>query len=60
VGVLTALIAIAPAFATRGGGLTLASLGWLLVPVLATGILASVVATLVSLRSPLLAALRSE
>jgi len=60
VGVLTALIAIAPAFATRGGGLTLASLGSLLVPVLITGVLASVLATVVSLRSPLLEALRAE
>jgi ABC-type antimicrobial peptide transport system permease subunit len=60
VGAVTALIAIAPAFVSRGGGLTLLSLGWLLVPVLLTGALASVLATVVSLRSPLLEALRAE
>ena len=59
-GTSCALLAIAPAIASRGGHLPLASIGTLLAAVLATGILASLAATGAALRSPLLAGLRSE
>ena len=59
-GTICALLAIAPAIASRGGHLPLASIGALLAAVLATGILASLAATAAALRSPLLAALGSE
>jgi len=59
-GTICALLAIAPAIASRGGHLPLASIGALLSAVLATGILASLAATAAALRSPLLAALGSE
>ncbi|HXM42551.1 MAG TPA: ABC transporter permease, partial [Bryobacteraceae bacterium] len=59
-GTVCALLAIAPAVALRGGQLPVASLGVLLAAVLVTGIGASLVATRAALRSPLLAALRSE
>jgi ABC-type lipoprotein release transport system permease subunit len=59
-GAVCALLAIAPAVALRGGQLPVASLGLLLAAVLATGIGASLAATRAALRSPLLAALRSE
>ncbi|HSF23783.1 MAG TPA: ABC transporter permease [Blastocatellia bacterium] len=58
-GALTALVAIGPAFFSRGGSLPALSLG-LLVVVLVVGLLASVAATVASLRAPLLPALRSE
>lgn len=60
IGVVTALIAILPAFTERGGSLSAASLIWLLAPVLVAGILTSIVATAATLRSPLLASLRAE
>ncbi len=59
-GTVCALLAIAPAVALRGGRLPVLSLSLLLAAVLATGIVASLAATAAALRSPLLAALRSE
>jgi len=59
-GTVCALLAIAPAVALRGGRLPALSLSLLLAAVLATGIGASLAATVAALRSPLLAALRSE
>jgi ABC-type lipoprotein release transport system permease subunit len=59
-GTVCALLAIAPAVSLRGGQLPVASLSLLLAAVLATGIGASLIATRAALRSPLLAALRSE
>ncbi len=59
-GTTCALLAVAPAVASRGGHLPVVSLGLLLIAVLITGILASLAATAIALRSPLLAALRSE
>jgi putative ABC transport system permease protein len=60
IGVVCALLAIAPAFASRGGAFSAASLGLLLVGVALSGLLASLVAMRAVTRSPLLAALRSE
>jgi hypothetical protein len=59
-GTVCALLAIAPAVSLRGGQLPIASLTLLLAAVLATGVGASLAATRAALRSPLLAALRSE
>ncbi|HYG78785.1 MAG TPA: ABC transporter permease, partial [Pyrinomonadaceae bacterium] len=59
-GAACALLAIAPVFFSRGGGLPNFSLGLLLVAVLISGLLASLVATAAALRSPLIPALRSE
>ncbi len=59
-GTLSALLAIAPAFLSRGGSLPTFSLGLLLLAVLLTGLITSVVATLAALRSPLLPALKAE
>jgi putative ABC transport system permease protein len=59
-GTVCALLAIAPAVALRGGRLPALSLSLLLAAVLATGVGASLAATSAALRSPLLAALRSE
>jgi len=59
-GTVCAVLAIAPAVSLRGGQLPVASLSLLLAAVLATGIGASLAATLAALQSPLLAALRSE
>ncbi len=58
-GVACAMLAIAPAFAARGGHLPALSL-WLLLSVFVTGLLASLAATVAALRTPLLAALRAE
>lgn len=58
-GVACAMLAIAPAFASRGGHLPTLSL-WLLLSVFVTGLLASLGATIAALRSPLLPALRAE
>ena len=60
VGFVCALLAIAPVFFERGGRLPTISLGLLLVAVLLSGAIASLVATLAALRSPLLPALRAE
>ena len=59
-GFICALLAIAPVFFERGGHLPNVSLGLLLLAVLVSGALASLVATLAALRSPLLPALRAE
>ena len=59
-GTVSALVAIAPAWIERGGGLPLLSLGGLLLVVVATGLTASLAATISALRSPLLRTLRSE
>jgi putative ABC transport system permease protein len=59
-GTSCALIAIAPAIASRGGHLQFGSILTLLAAVLATGIVASLAATGIALRSPLLAGLQSE
>ena len=59
-GTVCALLAIAPAVSVRGGQFPVVSLSVLLAAVLATGIGASVAATRAALRTPLLAALRSE
>lgn len=58
-GALSALVAIGPAFVSRGGHLPALSM-WLLLSVFVTGLLASLVATIAALRTPLLPALRSE
>ncbi len=59
-GAASALLAIAPVFFSRGGGLPNFSIGLLLLSVLISGLLASLVATAAALRSPLIPALRSE
>jgi putative ABC transport system permease protein len=59
-GTACALLAIAPAVYLRGGHVPGVSLSVLLATVLVTGIGASLAATAAALRSPLLAALRSE
>ena len=60
VGTVCALVAIAPAWLERGGGLRFLSLGALLLVVVVTGLTASLAATVAALRSPLLQALRTE
>ena len=60
IGTFSALVAIAPALVARGGGFSLLSLLLLLLAVLVSGALASLLAVAVSVRSPLLEALRSE
>ena len=59
-GTACALVAIAPAWVSRGGGLPVFSLTALLVVVVVAGFSASLVATLAAVRSPLLRALRTE
>lgn len=59
-GLVCAVLAIAPAFLSRGGPLPTTWLAMLAIAVLGTGLAASFVATVLALRSPLLAALRSE
>ena len=59
-GTVCALVAIAPAWLERGGQFPIASLGGLLLAVAAAGLVSSLIATVVAVRSPLLAALRSE
>jgi ABC-type antimicrobial peptide transport system permease subunit len=58
-GALCALLAIGPAFVSRGGHFPALSI-WLLVSVLVTGLFASLAATVAALRTPLLPALRAE
>jgi ABC-type antimicrobial peptide transport system permease subunit len=60
IGTVCALLAIAPAFSSRGGRFSVVSLGLLLLGVLLSGLLASVVAMRAVTRAPLLAALRAE
>ncbi len=59
-GSICALLAIAPVLFDRGGRLPNTSLGVLMVAVLICGLAASLVATWVALRSPLLPALKAE
>ena len=59
-GTLSALVAIAPAWIERGGQFPIMSLGGLLLAVAVAGLVSSLVATMVAVKSPLLAALRSE
>ncbi len=59
-GSVSALVAIAPALAARGGVVPAAMVGVLLLAVTATGVISSLLGGLVVLRSPLVAALRSE
>jgi ABC-type lipoprotein release transport system permease subunit len=59
-GVVSALLAIAPALLSRGGVPPVLSLGGLLLAVLVTGLAASLLAVRVVLRAPLLPVLRTE
>jgi ABC-type lipoprotein release transport system permease subunit len=59
-GTVSALVAIAPAWIARGGGLPIASLAALLAAVVTAGLLASLAATVAAVRSPLLRSLRTE
>ena len=59
-GTLSALVAIAPAWIERGGQFPIMSLGGLLLAVAVAGVASSLAATIVAVRSPLLAALRSD
>jgi hypothetical protein len=60
IGTLCAALAIAPAFLSRGGEFPFVSFVLMLTIVVLVGTLAALGATLLSLRSPLLPALRSE
>ncbi len=60
IGIICAILAIAPALLEHSGRLPASSLFLLLSGVLAAGLVTSLVATMVALRSPLLRALRSE
>ena len=60
IGAGCAIVAIAPAWLERGGGVPLLSLGGLLFLVVATGLAASLAATAAAVRSPLLGSLRAE
>lgn len=59
-GVACALLAVAPVISARGGGFPFLSLGALLSAVVVSGLLASLLATVAALRSPLIPALRAE
>ena len=59
-GMACALLAISPVIFSRGGQPPTASLAILLLAVLASGLAASLLATVAALRSPLLSALRAE
>jgi ABC-type antimicrobial peptide transport system permease subunit len=59
-GAVCAFLAIAPALAERGGRLPATALMLLLGGVLIAGLITSIVATALALRSPLLTALREE
>ncbi len=59
-GTVCALIAIAPALASRDEGFSIPSVGLLLLAVLASGVISSVIAVRAAIRSPLLDALRAE
>lgn len=58
-GALCALVAIGPAFVSRGGQFPALSM-WLLLSVFIVGLFASLAATVAALRTPLLPALRAE
>jgi ABC-type antimicrobial peptide transport system permease subunit len=59
-GTTCALVAITPVIFSRGGHPPTLAMGLLLVGVLASGLAASLLATTVALRSPLLSSLRAE
>ena len=59
-GAVSALLAILPALAERGGVVSLASLGSILVAVVVTGCAASLIAVWAAIRSPVLESLRSD
>jgi putative ABC transport system permease protein len=59
-GTASALVAIAPALAARGGAVPVAMVGLLLLAVSAAGLVASLIGGAVVLRAPLVASLRSE
>jgi hypothetical protein len=59
-GMTCALLAVAPIIYTRGGRFPFLSLAALFLAVVASGMLASLLATIAALRSPLLASLRAE
>ena len=59
-GIVSALLAIAPALASRGGTLPVLSLGLILLAVLVTGLAASLLAVMAVLRTPLVSVLRTE
>jgi hypothetical protein len=61
IGIVCALVAVAPVMSDRGGRLPAGAAAWLLVfAVLATGTISSLIATAAALGTPLLQALRSE
>jgi ABC-type lipoprotein release transport system permease subunit len=60
IGAVCALLAIAPVVISRGGKFPFVSIGALLLIVIVCGLGASVLATMATLRSPLLQSLRSE
>jgi putative ABC transport system permease protein len=59
-GTVSALVAIAPALAARGGVVPASAIGLLLVAVTAAGVVSSLLGGMAVLRTPLVAALRSE
>jgi ABC-type lipoprotein release transport system permease subunit len=59
-GMACALLAVAPIIYARGGSFPFLSLAALFLAVIASGLLASLLATIAALRSPLLASLRAE
>ena len=59
-GTVSALVAIVPALAARGGVVPVTTVGLLLVEVTAAGLLSSLLGGIAVLRSPLVVALRSE
>ncbi len=59
-GTVSALVAIAPALAARGGAVPVTMIGVLLLGVSAVGVIASLIGGTMVLRAPLVAALRSE
>jgi len=56
----SALVAIGPAVASRGESFGASSLGWLLIAVVASGLVSSLLAVAAATRAPLLASLRAE
>jgi len=59
-GIVSAALAVAPAFSSRGAAPPVASTGWVLAAVFLTGLAASLLAVRVVVRAPLLEALRTE
>ena len=59
-GAAAALVAVQPAIARQGGGLPLAVIGGVVVAVAASGLIATLVATAVAARLPLVESLKGE